>query len=100
MGQGQSSGATAAPVWQQAWPMPADPEAAKREAKTLDECVRMVTAFDSFVDLKSTEPSYAPVIYTRGFSVQERQAASRVVAAFNAWAGRDGNRTRLAEVRK
>lgn len=100
MGQQGQQRAPAAPVWQQAWPMPVDPTAAKREAKTLDDCVRLVTAFSSFDDLKNTAASYAPTFYVRGFSVQERQAASRVVAAFNAWAARDGNRSRLAEVRK
>jgi hypothetical protein len=74
--------------------MPAVPE-----AKTLDDCVRTVTAFSSFDDLKATEPNYAPTIYVRGMTTVERQCARRVADAFNAWAARDGNRTRLAEVR-
>lgn len=69
------------------------------EAKTLDDCVRHVTAFQNFDDLKATDSSYAPTIYVRGMSAAERQSARRVVDAFNAWAGRDGNRARLAEVR-
>jgi hypothetical protein len=67
--------------------------------RTLDECVRMVTAFKSFDDLKDTQPSYAPTIYARGFAHDEKVAARRVVSAFNAWAGRpDTGRERLAEV--
>lgn len=66
---------------------------------TIDECVRMVTACDSFADLKDTLPTYAPTFYARRFSKEEIAAASRVTAAFNAWASRPENgRARLAEV--
>jgi hypothetical protein len=67
--------------------------------RTLDECVRMVTACQSFDDLKDTQPSYAPTIYARGFTHDEKVAAHRVVGAFNAWASRpESGRQRLAEV--
>ncbi len=67
--------------------------------RTIDECVRMVTACRSFADLKDTQPSYAPTIYARGFTQDEKLAARRVVEAFNAWASRPENgRQRLAEV--
>lgn len=66
---------------------------------TIDECVRMVTACDSFADLKDTLPSYAPTFYARRFSKDELAAARRVSEAFNAWASRPENgRARLAEV--
>lgn len=68
-------------------------------ALTIDECVRMVTACDSFADLKDTLPSYAPTFYARRFTKDELTAARRVTEAFNAWASRPENgRARLAEV--
>ena len=64
---------------------------------SIDECVRMVTAFESFDDLKATQPTYAPTFYARRFCTVERTAARRVTEAFNAWAGRTENgRQRLA----
>lgn len=66
---------------------------------TLDQCVRMVTAFSSFAELKDTLSSYAPTFYARRFTSDERTAAHRVKEAFNAWASRPENgRERLAEV--
>lgn len=65
---------------------------------TLDECVRAVTAFDSFEDLKNTNSSYAPSFYPgKANTMAELDAMGRVCKAFNAWAGRVG-RTRRAEV--
>lgn len=81
---------TAAP----AWPLPET----TAKSKSLDDCVRLVTAFSSFDDLKATQPTYAPTFYLRGLSYLERVAVNRVAAAFNAWAAREG-RERRAEVR-
>lgn len=71
-------------------------------ARTIDDAVRAVTAFQSFADLKATEPTYAPTFYARsakhGGGTQELHDMSRVCAAFNAWAARNG-RSRRAEVR-
>ena len=65
----------------------------------IDECVRRVTACESFAELKATQPSYAPVFYARSFTQDQLAAARRVAAAFNAWATRPENgRQRLAEV--
>lgn len=99
MGQQRQQRAVTAPVWQQAWPLTTDEAKKQAESKTLDDCVRMVTAFRSFDDLKATEPTYAPTFYRRGMAAAEVVAAKRVVAAFNAWAAREGNRSRCAEVR-
>lgn len=67
---------------------------------TIDECVRKVTAFESFEDLQNTEPSYAPSFYpNKANSMMEVAAMERVCVAFNAWAERVG-RTRRAEVRR
>ena len=68
------------------------------QVKTIDDCVRLVTAFTSFEDMKATEPTYAPTFYLRGTTMVEREAQRRVVAAFNAWAAREG-RARRAEIR-
>lgn len=65
---------------------------------TLDEAVRAVTAFDSFADLKATQPSYAPTFYTRNAPTPERALMVRVTVAFNAWAARVGRAAR-AEVK-
>lgn len=62
--------------------------------QTIDECVRMVTAFDSFADLKDTQPTYAPKFYTRATTTAESIAQRRVVSAFNAWAERSGREAR------
>lgn len=66
---------------------------------SIDECTRAVTAFDSFEDLQSTEPSYAPSFYPskRNNSMAEVTAMERVCHAFNAWAERVG-RERRAQV--
>jgi hypothetical protein len=64
---------------------------------SIDECVRLVTAFQSFEDLTDTLPSYAPTIYRRGLSNHEQVCAHRVVVAFNAWAKRAG-RTAVARL--
>ena len=62
--------------------------------QTIDDCVRLVTAFDSFADLKDTQPTYAPKFYARGLTTAERFAQRRVVHAFNAWAERAGREVR------
>lgn len=65
-------------------------------ARTIDDAVRAVTAFQSFADLKATEPSYAPTFYPRsakhGGGSQELADMNRVCQAFNAWAARNGRR--------
>lgn len=61
---------------------------------TIDDCVRLVTAFDSFADLKDTQPTYAPKFYTRATTTAEQFAQRRVVSAFNAWAERKGRSAR------
>ncbi len=67
---------------------------------TIDECVRAVTAFQSWDDLKDTQPTYAPTFYARCFvTTFEHAAAKRVVSAFNAFATRTG-RDRRAEIRQ
>lgn len=67
---------------------------------TIDDCVRAVTAFQDWNDLKNTQPTYAPTIYARGLvTTFEHMAAKRVVSAFNAFAERTG-RARRAEFRQ
>ena len=61
---------------------------------TIDDCVRMVTAFSSFADLKDTQAHYAPKFYTRATTTAEQYAQQRVVSAFNAWAAREGRPAR------
>ena len=61
---------------------------------TIDDCVRMVTAFSTFRDLKDTQPTYAPKFYTRATTTAEQYAQKRVVSAFNAWAEREGRAAR------
>ena len=61
---------------------------------TIDDCVRLVTAFNSFADLKDTQPTYAPKFYTRATTTAEQFAQRRVVSAFNAWAEREGRAAR------
>lgn len=61
---------------------------------SLDDCVRMVTAADSFEELKQTLPTYAPKFYVPPATTAEDLAQRRVVAAFNAWAERDGRKAR------
>lgn len=90
--------AAAKPVWLAAWPMTADEATKQAERKSLDDCVRMVSAFRSFDDLKDSAPTYAPTFYRRGMAPAEVLAAKRVCEAFNAWAAREG-RERRAEVR-
>lgn len=60
----------------------------------IDDCVRLVTAFSSFDDLKDTQPHYAPKFYTRATTTAEQIAQRRVVSAFNAWAERVGRPNR------
>lgn len=71
-------------------PMPGAP------ARTIDDAVRAVTAFQSFADLKATEATYAPTFYPRsakhGRGSQELIDMRRVCAAFNAWGARHGRR--------
>ena len=62
--------------------------------QTIDDCVRMVTAFSGFDDLKNTQSSYAPKFYSRATTTAERFAQRRVVSAFNAWAEREGREAR------
>lgn len=61
---------------------------------TIDDCVRLVTAFSSFDDLKDTQAHYAPKFYTRATTTAEQIAQRRVVSAFNAWAERVGRPNR------
>lgn len=61
---------------------------------TIDDCVRLVTAFDSFADLRDTQAHYAPKFYARATTTAERYAQQRVVSAFNAWAEREGRTAR------
>ena len=63
-------------------------------AANIDDCVRLVTAFGSFADLKDTQPTYAPKFYTRATTTAEQHAQRRVVSAFNAWAEREGRAAR------
>ena len=66
---------------------------------SIDDCVRAVTAFESFEDLKNTREDYAPTFYPgKGYSPAEILAMKRVANAFNAWAARVG-RKRRSEVR-
>jgi hypothetical protein len=62
--------------------------------QTIDDCVRLVTAFDGFADLQNTQETYAPKFYTRATTTAERIAQRRVVSAFNAWAERSGRKAR------
>lgn len=67
---------------------------------SIDECVRSVTAFESFEDMTNTCSGYAPTFYPgRDSGPGEIVAMERVCVAFNAWAERVG-RTRRAEVRR
>lgn len=61
---------------------------------TIDDCVRLVTAFDSFSELHSTQATYAPKFYTAAVTTAEQIAQRRVVSAFNAWAEREGRSAR------
>jgi predicted GNAT superfamily acetyltransferase len=61
---------------------------------TIDDCVRMVTAFNDFDDLKATQETYAPKFYSRATTTAEAIAQRRVVSAFNAWAERIGREAR------
>ena len=61
---------------------------------TIDDCVRLVTAADSFDELKGTLPTYAPKFYSKATSSDQANAQRRVVAAFNAWATREGREAR------
>lgn len=65
----------------------------------IDDCVRMVTAFSSFEDMKDTGASYFPKFYTRAVTTAESIAQRRVVSAWNAWALRNGRKA-LAFVAK
>jgi hypothetical protein len=68
------------------------------DVQSIDDCVRAVTAFDSFEDLQKTETSYAPTFYPGKHNTREDVIAmERVCSAFNAWAKRVG-RARLSEV--
>jgi hypothetical protein len=58
-------------------------------APTIDECVRLVTAFNSFADLQDTQASYAPKFYARPMTTLEAKAQHRVALAFNAWVERE-----------
>lgn len=61
---------------------------------TIDDCVRLVTAADSFDELKQTLETYAPKFYVKPSTTAERMAQRRVVSAFNAWAEREGRQAR------
>lgn len=62
--------------------------------QTIDDCVRTVTAFDSFAELQATLSTYAPKFYGRPHTTAEAFARRRVVSAFNAWAERSGRAAR------
>lgn len=61
---------------------------------SIDDCVRLVTAADSFDELKQTLETYAPKFYVKPSTTAERLAQRRVVSAFNAWAEREGRQAR------
>ena len=61
---------------------------------TFDDCVRLVTAFSSFDDLKDTQPTYAPKFYGKAETTAEALARARVVYGFNAWATCVGRQAR------
>jgi len=62
-------------------------------ARTIDDAVRAVTAFQSFDDMKDTQATYAPSFYPgRATSQQELVDMRRVVVAFNAWGARHARR--------
>lgn len=65
-----------------------------QEHMSIDDCVRLVTAADSFAELKDTLPTYAAKFYVKATTTAEAQAQKRVVSAFNAWAERDGRSAR------
>lgn len=73
------------------------PTRAQLGVQTIDDCVRMVTAFDSFADLKDTQATYAPTFYGKPTTTAERLARRRVVSAFNAWAEREGRERRAVD---
>lgn len=60
----------------------------------IDECVKAVTGFSSFADMKATEPTYYPKFYGRAADRFERAAQLRVRNAWNAWARRSGRLAR------
>lgn len=62
--------------------------------QTIDDCVKLVTCFDSFAALKGTLETYAPKFYVRPVTTAEAYAQKRVVSAFNAWAEREGRAAR------
>lgn len=67
---------------------------------TIDDCVRAVTAFYGFDDLKNTESTYAPSFYpSKANSMAEIHAMERVTSAFNAWAQREGRERRACVYR-
>lgn len=68
--------------------------AATGQLMTIDDCVRLVTAADSFQELKETLPTYAPKFYCPPATTDEANAQRRVVDAFNAWAEREGRAAR------
>lgn len=68
--------------------------AGTHQPMTIDDCVKLVTAFDSFEDLKNTQPTYAPKFYSRAVTTDEVNAQKRVVSAFNAYAEREGRPVR------
>jgi hypothetical protein len=68
------------------------------DVQSIDDCVRAVTAFDSFEDLQNTQATYAPTFYPGRHNTRDEVIAmERVCSAFNAWAKRAG-RVRLSEV--
>lgn len=73
------------------------PTKAQLGVQTIDDCVRLVTAFNSFADLKHTQATYAPTFYGQPTTTAERFARRRVVSAFNAWAEREGRERRAID---
>lgn len=71
------------------------------QQSNLDDCIKLVTGFSSFDDLKATEPTYYPKFYSPATTTVERIAQRRVVCAWNAWALRHGRLPRafVASVR-
>lgn len=61
---------------------------------TIDDCVRLVTAADSFDELKGTLETFAPKFYGTAQTTAEDIARKRVVFAFNGWAERTGRTAR------
>lgn len=59
-------------------------------ASNIDDCVRAVSGFGSFAEMKDTLPTYYPKFYAAPADVFEARAQRRVVNAWNCWAHSHG----------